>query len=95
MKSKWESEKENLEELILEEKLSYEEIGRRYGCTGSNIKKVASRLGIELPSRRLINEKETFNKGITKISNRICLNCSQEFQPKSVIAISTALMNVL
>ena len=47
MKSKWEEEKENLEKLILEEKLSYEEIGRRYNCTGANIKKVALRLKIE------------------------------------------------
>lgn len=48
MKSKWELEKENLEYLILTEKLSYEEIGRRYDCSGSNIKKVAARLGIPL-----------------------------------------------
>lgn len=34
MKSKWELEKENLEQLIIVEKLSYEEIGRRYGCSG-------------------------------------------------------------
>lgn len=56
MKSKWESEKENLEQLILVENLSYEEIGRRYGCSGGNIKKVALRLGIELSPRRTINE---------------------------------------
>lgn len=46
MATKWESEKENLVRLILQEKVSYEEIGRRYGCTGANIKKVAKRLGI-------------------------------------------------
>lgn len=56
MKSKWESEKENLEQLILVENLSYEEIGRRYGCSGGNIKKVTLRLGIELSPRRTINE---------------------------------------
>lgn len=77
MKSKWESEKENLEQLILVEKLSYEEIGRRYGCTGSNIKKVALRLGIELEQRRTINECETFNKGTGRIAT--CLNCGKEF----------------
>ena len=48
MKSKWENEKENLEKLILEDNLSYEEIGRKYNCSGSNIKKVAIRLDIEL-----------------------------------------------
>lgn len=79
MKSKWELEKENLEQLILVEKLSYEEIGRRYGCTGSNIKKVALRLGINLPQKRYINESETFNKGKVKASFKICVNCGKEF----------------
>jgi hypothetical protein len=45
------------------DKLSYEEIGRKYGCSGSNIKKVAQRIGIELPRRRKVNPNETFNKG--------------------------------
>lgn len=49
MKSKWIEEKKNLENMILVQKLSYEEIGRYYGCSGSNIKKVALRIGIELP----------------------------------------------
>lgn len=29
--------------------MSYEEIGRKYGCSGSNIKKVAIKIGINLP----------------------------------------------
>lgn len=58
MTSKWFEEKENLEHLILIDKLSYEEIGRRYGCTGSNIKKVAKRIGINLPQKRRVNECE-------------------------------------
>lgn len=41
--------KEELEQLIFEDELSYEEIGRRYGCTGANIKKQAKKLGLELP----------------------------------------------
>ena len=45
------------------DKLSYEEIGRKYGCSGSNIKKVAQRIGIDLPQRRKVNPSETFNKG--------------------------------
>lgn len=81
MKSKWESEKENLEQLILIEKLSYEEIGRRYGCTGGNIKNVAKRLGIEITPRRSINDSETFNKGNRK--SYTCLNCGKEFQKYS------------
>ena len=74
---KWENEKNELERLINEEHVSYEEIGRRYGCTGSNIKKVAYRLGIELPKRRAINDKETFNRGTAKKST--CRNCGKEF----------------
>ncbi|MGV8961878.1 MAG: hypothetical protein ACOH2V_00655 [Candidatus Saccharimonadaceae bacterium] len=70
--------KEELEKLILIDKLAYEEIGRRYGCTGGNIKKVAKKLGIELPQRRKINEKETFGKGISRNEKSICLNCGEE-----------------
>lgn len=77
MISKWFEEKENLEQLILIDKLSYEEIGRRYGCTGSNIKKVAKRIGIVLPQKRKINECETFNR--TK-KVHTCLNCGKEFE---------------
>lgn len=38
MNSKWLLEKEKLEQLILIDKLSYEEIGRKYNCSGNNIK---------------------------------------------------------
>ena len=60
---KWINEKENLIKYIQEDKLSYEEIGRKYNCSGNNIKKIAKKLGIELQSRRIINSSETFNKG--------------------------------
>lgn len=79
MKSKWESEKEVLKQLILVDKVSYEGIGRRYNCSGSNIKKVALRLGIELPQRRIVNGCETFNKGIHTKPISICTNCGKEF----------------
>jgi biotin operon repressor len=49
MEDKWLNEKENLERLINIDKVSYEEIGRKYGCSGANIKKQAKKLGIELP----------------------------------------------
>ena len=81
MKSKWESEKEKLEDLILNQKISYEEIGRMYGCSGSNIKKVAKRIGIEIVPRRKINESETFNKGTGK--KHYCLNCGKELVGKN------------
>lgn len=70
--------KEELEQWILVENLSYEEIGRRLGITGTAVKKVAKRLGIELPTRRAINPKETFNKGKGDI---VCLNCGKKFTP--------------
>lgn len=75
--SKWDSEKEELERLINVEKVSYEEIGRRYNCSGTNIKKVAKQLGIELPQRRKINPNETFNKGNVKVKH-YCPNCGRE-----------------
>ena len=77
----WNNEKENLERLINIEKKYYEEIGRIYGCSGSNIKKVALRLGIELETRRKVNPNETFGKGTHKTKYPIvnCLNCGKEF----------------
>ena len=77
--SKWDSEKEELERLINIEKVSYEEIGRKYGCSGANIKKVAKQLGIELPQRRKINPNETFNKGNIKVKH-YCPNCGNEIK---------------
>ena len=70
---KWKYEKDKLFTLIVIEEKSYEEIGKMYSCTGSNIKKVAKRLGIPLKQKRKINEKETFNKGTAKTAK--CLNC--------------------
>lgn len=63
--------KEELERLILEDNLPYEEIGRRYGMTGAGIKKAAKRLGIELPVRRCKSDTEHFNKG----AERYCISC--------------------
>lgn len=68
-------EKSKLEELILIEKKSYEDIGKIYNCSGSNIKKVALRLGIKLQAKRKINKNETFNKGISKYPRVSCINC--------------------
>lgn len=76
MKRKWLAEKEHLENKIVNENKSYEEIGREYGCSGGNIKKVARRLGIELPKRRKLNPNETFGK---RHKIHICINCGKEF----------------
>lgn len=78
MKSKWESERENLTKLI-EDGVSYEDIGRKYNCTGANIKKVAKTLGIKLPQRRSVNPSETFNKKDSKY----CPNCGKEIPQRN------------
>lgn len=78
MISKWNSQKENLEKLI-NEGVSYAEIGRKYNCSGNNIKNIALRLGIQLKVRRTINKNETFNKGIIRVNKAVCLNCGKEF----------------
>lgn len=69
---------EDLERLILVENLSYEKIGRIYGVSGNAIKKAALRRGINLPLRRKINEKETFDYRKPKMG--VCLNCGKEFK---------------
>lgn len=78
--SKWELEKENLERLINVEKVSYEEIGRKYGCSGANIKKIAKKLEINLPQRRKINPLETFNKNLNV---NVCLNCGTKIYSRN------------
>ena len=74
---KWKDKREELNRLINEEHISYEEIGRRYNVSGAAIKKAAKRLGINIPKRRSINSNETFNRGTAKTG--ICLNCGKEF----------------
>lgn len=73
---KWDNEIENLKKLVFEDKLSYEEIGRMYNCTGNNIKKVMQRRGIELPVRSSNSGKEPVNKGTGK--KYYCLNCGKD-----------------
>ena len=74
---KWEEKKETLIDLIQVQQLPYEQIGKIFNCSGSNIRKVAKKLGIELKPKRKINESETFNKG--KHKKIICLYCGCEF----------------
>lgn len=61
MKVNWNIEKNNLEKM-LNEKISYEEIGRYYNVTGNAVKKAAKKLGLMLEQKREINPKEHFNK---------------------------------
>lgn len=46
MKINWNDEKDNLRKLFLEEKKSYEAIGKIYGCTGACIKKSIKKVRI-------------------------------------------------
>lgn len=73
MSSKWSKEKEKLNKLINEENLSYTKIGKIYGCSGTNIKKVARKLNIKLPVRCKNNGRIPHNKNTAK--KYFCLNC--------------------
>jgi len=53
--------KELMEEWILEKNESYSTIGKRLGISDNAVKKRARKLGIKLPQRRQINEKESFS----------------------------------
>ena len=75
----WKDKKDDLYRLIVIEKKSYEEIGKLFGCTGNNIKKVAKRLEIELEQRRKVNPKEHFNKKEEKNYNT-CQFCGCLFE---------------
>jgi 5-methylcytosine-specific restriction endonuclease McrA len=74
-----EYKKEELEKLILVDKLSFEKIGRMYGVSGAAVKNAAKRRGIAIPPRRKINEKETFGRGRTKYKIGVCIECGKEF----------------
>lgn len=73
----WKDKKNELNELINIYHVSYSEIGRNYGVTGSAIKYAAKRLGIVLPKKRSINPNEHFNKGTAK--TKICPQCHKPF----------------
>ena len=70
---------EELNDLINIQGLSYLEIGKMYGVSGSAIKSAAKRKGVPIPKRRIINENETFNKGKSRYEKSICIECGKEF----------------
>ena len=69
----WDLEIENLKKYVFVDKLSYEEIGKLYNCSGNNIKKAMRKRGIDLPVRSKNVGKEPHNKGTGK--KYYCLNC--------------------
>lgn len=68
--------KEDLERLIFDEKLSYEEIGRRYEVSGAYIKKVSRKLGIDLPVRKKFPKGFKPHNAGTAMQIE-CANCSE------------------
>lgn len=69
--------KEDLEQMILVENLSYREIGRKYNVSDAYIKKICRKLDIKLIKRANFPPNwvpHNKGKGIKK-----CLNCDEEF----------------
>lgn len=79
--------KEEFENLINVEKVSYREIGRMYGISDAYVKKLSRRLGVMLPIRS--NFPENFvpaNKGQHKsptYKTIICKNCQKIISPST------------
>ena len=74
---------EKIKRQVFEEKLSYESIGKEYGVSGAAIKKFLIREGIKPQARRVINEKETFGKGVISKPIVKCIECGKEFVMRS------------
>lgn len=73
-------DKEKLESAI-NAGISYGDLGRKYGCSISYIKKYALKQGIKLPIRG--SSKIPHNKGLKHVY--ICKNCNKEFEsPKGL-----------
>lgn len=74
--------KEELEKLILVDKLSYIKIGKMFGVTDNAIKRRARRLGIKLPQRRKVSVAEMEYLKRDKKTRLICPFCGKEFVKK-------------
>ena len=74
--SKWDVEKENLQKLV-DDKVTYVEMGRIYGCSDTNIRKVLKNLGIKVEVR---NPRK--NRGST-LKDIACPVCGNLFKPLS------------
>jgi len=72
--------KKELEQLIVFEKLSYTEIGRRYGVADTTVRRNAIKLGIEL-EKRWVARSSNYAPHNKKTIN--CLECEIEFALKT------------
>ena len=71
--------KEELENLIWVEKLPYVKIAERYNVSDTYIKKIANKLGIPLPRKKIFPVGWTpKNKGTKKHNPVFCINCKKE-----------------
>lgn len=76
MKFEEKYKKVDLENMIFVDKLSYREIGRRYGVSDAYIKKICNKLEIKLITRSKFPETwSPHNKG--KKEKKECVNCSE------------------
>lgn len=72
----WDLEIDKLKNFVFVQKMSYEEIGRIYNCSGNNIKRILKRRGIELPIRSKNAGKPPYNKGTA--TKCYCKNCGKD-----------------
>jgi hypothetical protein len=76
MKFEEKYKKVDLENMIFVDKLSYREIGRRYGVSDAYIKKICNKLEIKLTTRSKFPETwSPHNKG--KKEKKECVNCNE------------------
>ena len=87
--------KEELEMMILSEKSSYEEIGRKLSISGSHVRKLAKKLNISLPRRRSINSSENFNKGKNLSKDVIYLKSVSDKKFLEVIKTSKHISDII
>ena len=79
--------KEELEKLILVDKLSYREIGRQYNVSDAYIKKVCKKFEINLPIRSIfpVNyipaNKGQHTPSTHKYKTAVCKNCGKIISP--------------
>jgi len=78
MKFEEKYKKEDLENMIFVDKLSYREIGRHYGVSDAYIKKICNKLEIKLTTRSKFPDNwSPHNKG--KKEKKECINCNRQY----------------
>lgn len=81
-------DKNELEKLILEQNKTYSYIGKLYGVSDNAIKKACVKLGIKLPKRRTVNDKENFSHKRDNIKSFVNDTSDEKF--KLIIESSTS-----